>query len=655
VNTETPLHRVLSRLDHVRASGDGYSARCPAHEDNVSSLSVSTGETASVVLMCHAGCDARDVVAAVGLTLSDLAGAPVRVASYPYHDLDGSVLYTVERWANPKTFRCVPELPAPAKRVLFAAQWISYARDTDQTLYVVEGEKDAVALIDRGIPATCNVLGAGKGKWLPQYSDQLAGCDVVVVADNDEPGKQHARTIADALRTTAKSVALTVPGYGKDISELFAAGYTLDHLLPLEADEGLPIVLAAHVRTRAVQWAWPGYIPLGKLTTIEGDPGDGKSTLTIDLVARWSTNAPMPDGVAHGGPYTAIMISAEDEPEDTVVPRLEAAGADRHRVHLLSAGADRNRPFNLGLDLDHLERVIMAQRTNIVVLDPLSSFLPDDTDSHSDHKIRRALYPLHLLARRTNVAIVAVRHLSKSATKAIYAGNGSIGIIAAARAAFLVGPVPGGGTTDRAFAPIKCNLSAKPPALGYRVEVHPRYGIGYVRWFGAVDMSAQEVMDGEKAQVQRDARDMAREYLTELLDRVPMTWREISARAKADGYSEHTLRDVRAQVLAKFINPLMPGGVRMEGTYWVRLDQANTFGDGFAGLPSFPGAENNGKAANPSPAVTPDTEPTPDDGLAELLEREQVCDVCGSPDATPFPRQRVIRCPAHDPRTETPE
>ncbi|HEX2618074.1 MAG TPA: hypothetical protein VHL57_11065, partial [Flavobacteriales bacterium] len=261
-----------------------------------------------------------------------------------------------------------------------------------------------------------------------------------------------------------------------------------------------------------------------------------------------------------------------------------------------------------------------------------------------------ALYPLHLLARRTNVAIVAVRHLSKSATKAIYAGNGSIGIIAAARAAFLVGPVPGGAATDRAFAPIKCNLSVKPPALGYRVEVHPRHGIGYVRWLGPVDMSAQEVMDGDKGKEERLARQLASDYLSELCDRTPMTWVEITARGKQDRYTEITLRRARDRVLTKCINPLMPGGEPMVGTFWVRSDQLDTFSEQFARFAHDSRPPNDEQTIKPATDSDPNVEPPPDDELTQLLLRDPICDVCGSPDACPFPAERVVRCPAHDPR-----
>lgn len=646
------LERVLGKFDGVRPAKSGYTARCPAHDDRVASLSLSNGDTAGVVLHCHAGCSPEDIVAAARMTFADLAGVPAVVAEYPYHDTDGRVIYTVERWANPKAFRVRPALPPLADRVLFGAQWVAHARNTGATLYVVEGEKDALALMNQGIPATCNVGGAGRGKWLPHYSDQLAGCVVVVVADNDEPGKQHAREIALSLTATAKHVTVAVPGYGKDVSDLLDAGYNLDHLLPLEEAQPLPVIKSTNVRVRKVDWVWPSYFPRGKLSTLEGDPGDGKSTLTIDLVSRWSTGAAMPDGVAHSGPYTTLMISAEDEPEDTVVPRLIAAGADLRRVHLLSSGADPTQPFNLGVDLDPLESTIRNLNVDILTLDPLASFLPDDADSHSDHKIRRALYPLHLLARRTNVAVVAVRHLSKSATKAIYAGNGSIGIIAAARAAFLVGPIPGDESGDRALAPIKCNLCAKPPALRYRIELDPLRDVGRAVWAGAVEASAQDVMDGEKGQSDRLLKDDARDYLIQLLDGSPMIWRDIASRGTRDGYSERTMRRARDGALGKLVNPIRPDGERINGTYWVRLDQIDTLRSGFPRLAILGGGACMDKAATSAPE-SDETELTPDPQV-DLYLRDRVCEICHSDAAIVFESpHNVIRCRAHDPRRWT--
>ncbi len=646
---DDPLSVVLARLDNVRAAGSGYSARCPAHEDRIASLTVSPGDTAPVVLYCHAGCSPEAVTAALGLTMADLIGTPRVVAEYPYHDSDGSVVYVVERWM-PKDFRVRPGLPPASQRVLFARQWIDHARDTDAMLYVVEGEKDALTLIELGIPATTNVGGAGSGKWLPHYSDQLAGCRVTVIADNDDPGKRHARAVAAAVTSAAKSVVLAVPSYGKDVSELLGAGYTLDHLSPLEQEQPLPLLLSAQVPLRRITWVWPGYVPSGKLTTIEGDPGAGKSTLTIDLVARWSTGDAMPNGAAHGGPYHCLMISAEDDPEDTIVPRLRAAGADLGRVHLLSSGVDPTLPFDLGLDLDALDKTIAAMRIKILTLDPLASFLPDNADSHSDHKIRRALYPLHLLARRSGVAVVAVRHLTKSATKAIHAGNGSVGIIAAARAAFMVGAIPGEDESLRVITPIKTNLSAPPAPLVYRITVDATNEVGRIIWGGESDTSAQDVLDGEKGLDDRLLSDDAVDWLTQMCDQHPMTWRDITQQGKREGYTEITLRRARGRVLTKAINPIGANGTKSVGTFWLLKTQAATVSELahelVRGHPIQSGEQMSNAPTESDIDATLNGQGVESDPYLD----SDICDICGSEGATLFDSPVfALRCPIHDP------
>jgi putative DNA primase/helicase len=323
------LDSFLSRLEGVKRMPSGYAARCPnpvhAHGDANPSLSVNQGKGQPIVVHCHAGCSADAIVEAMGLTFADLMGKPEVVASYEYRRADNTTAYVVDRWANPKTFRVRGHLPSPAERVLYQLPAIDWARSAGAVVNVVEGEKDADRLIALGMVATCNVGGAGS--WLGHYGESLAGCHVVVWADNDAPGRLHARAVADNVRQYAASVAVVVPRYGKDVSELLDAGYQLDACDALAGGADLAAYLAADVPTRRVQWAWAGYIPFGKLVMIEGDPGDGKSILTIDLVARWSTGAPMPDGSAGTGPQQRHVR------EEGVVPAAVAGDADRGGHH----------------------------------------------------------------------------------------------------------------------------------------------------------------------------------------------------------------------------------------------------------------------------------------------------------------------------------
>jgi hypothetical protein len=300
-------------MDNAHEAPSGVSARCRSHDDRVSSLSINQGDHGGIVVKCHAGCKIEDVLAAYGMDLSDVMGLPHITARYPYVDISNRLLWTVERWANPKTFKVDPYLPPPSERVLFQVPAIEYARHMSETLFIVEGEKDALRLADLNIPATTNVGGAGAGKWLPQYSESLAGINLVIVADNDAPGRAHAREVARSVKPFAKSVTLMCSPYGKDLTDLLDAGYSIDALQLLPDEDGMGAFVASSVKTRKVEWAWAKRFPMGKVSIIEGDPGDGKSVLTVDLVARWSSGTPMPDGEPGVGPVQVVMISAEDD------------------------------------------------------------------------------------------------------------------------------------------------------------------------------------------------------------------------------------------------------------------------------------------------------------------------------------------------------
>lgn len=530
------LEDFLSKLEGVKQQPSGFSARCPAHEDKVASLSVNVGKEGGIVLKCHAGCQAADVVGAVGLTLKDLMGAPHITDIYVYTDDDGSELWRVERWANPKDFRCRPGLPPPAQRKLYRAEALAWARERNEVVYIPEGEKDANRLAEMGFVSTTNVGGAGA--WLPHYAQQVKGCHVVVIADNDGPGRKHAREAAANCATEALSVSIVVPRYGKDLSELLDLGWTMDALDPLPEEEELGVLLAANVRPRPVEWVWKGYIPAGAVSMAEGDPGDGKSITTTDLAARWSSGAPMPDGSRHDGPYGVVMVSAEDDPETTIVPRLRAAGADLNRVLLVTHGiGDPSKPFTISTDMTALTKLVIKNNIKVITLDPLMAFVGDETDSHNDHKVRRALHPLYRLAQDTGAAVVVVRHLNKgTGGKAVYRGGGSIAFIGAARAAYAIGRDPE-DAERRVFACVKMNIAERPPSLAFSID-NSEHG-PVLKWHGAIDADAQDVMDGRRKNGE-DAEIL--QFLNTVVESEPLTWKEITQCGADLGYSERMLR-----------------------------------------------------------------------------------------------------------------
>jgi hypothetical protein len=310
------------------------------------------------------------------------------------------------------------------------------------------------------------------------------------------------------------------------------------------------LVNLASVTPRAVRWLWPSRIPLGKLTLIAGEPGLGKSFLTMDLAARVTTGNPWPDdpnGFNEAG--SVVLLSAEDDVEDTIRPRLDAAGAVVEHITALQgiefrvddAGPAKRRSFNLESDLPALEQAVDASpNCRLVIIDPVSAYL-GGKDSHKNAEIRGLLAPLSDLAALRNVAVVAVTHLNKAAgSKAMHRVTGSLAFIAAARAGWLV-------TTDKADAkrrlllPIKNNLAADVSGLAYSIID------GALAWErDPVSLSADDALDDDQQHDRHTDRDDAADWLRELLADGPMAQRDIADAAKANGISSATLRRAKA-------------------------------------------------------------------------------------------------------------
>jgi len=231
-------------LQGVTRNGDGWKARCPAHDDQTPSLSITEGSDGRTLLKCFAGCTAEAICAKLNLTLGDLFppkgkrnGSGKRiVATYDYHDASGKVAFQVVRF-EPKDFRQrKPDATATdgwtwntkgVEKVLFRLPEILRDVQSGKFIFLCEGEKDALAMVQRGFSATCNPGGAGK--WQDSYTETLRGADVVIVADKDAPGRAHAALVAGKLHGVAKSIrVIELPDVDgkpvKDAFDFFAAG-----------------------------------------------------------------------------------------------------------------------------------------------------------------------------------------------------------------------------------------------------------------------------------------------------------------------------------------------------------------------------------------------------------------------------------------------
>ena len=456
-------------------------------------------------------------------------------------------------------------------------------------IVVGEGEKTVDAAVSVGLAAVTSAHGAGaasKTDWQP-----LAGREIVILPDHDDAGQKYAGEVTDILMKLSPPATVRVvdlpglDGHGdfadwigpegpmgcRDTAEIKAAVLDMARAAPVwtPQDAGpsgsvVPVLTClADVKPEPVRWLWPRRIALGKLTLLVGDPGLGKSFITLDMAARISRGTFWPDCPDVANPVGGVvLLSAEDDLADTIRPRLDAAGADVRRIMALEAvrvadvegTTERQIPFDLAADLDALEDAI--RQTNgcrLVVLDPITAYL-GRTDSHKNAEVRGLLAPLSDLARRYGVAVVAVTHLRKGDGPAMYRAMGSLAFVAAARAAFAVCRDRDDLTGRRRFVlPIKNNIGNDETGLAYRLEARwSANAMPVVQWEAEpVEVSVDDVLAFQPSKnpgPDPTERDEAAEWLQDALTEGPQPSKELLARAKKDGISEGTLKRAKREL-----------------------------------------------------------------------------------------------------------
>ena len=522
-----PVTLVLNKLDGIRRSGSGWMGRCPAHEDRQASLSVTAGDDGRALVYCHAGCTVEAVTDGLGIRPADLfterrapaqtsrhrevPGPSAKPQLYTVRDTDGVPIAVHVRDDTPTGKRMTWRLPdgtsglngtASKDLPLYGSEHLP-KWDTSRPVIVAEGEKAALELLRVGFRALGTVTGASTAPSVAVLR-ALRGHHVILWPDNDDAGRKHMRAVAEALVGIAATVRLLTspdaPAHG-DAADLLATGAAtdVDALIATATALSAPgpvLVRLASVEREAVRWVWGGHVARGKLHLFEGDPDLGKTTLTLDLGARISRGAPMPDGSPGIGPAGVVIMGAEDGLADTVRPRLEAAGADLERIVALTAivDGDGERMPALPLDLGAIEAAIADVDAVVVIIDPLMAFLDGTVNSWRDQDVRRALAPLARLAERTGCAIVLLRHLNKSGgAHAMYRGGGSIGIVGAARVALLVAADPDDGER-RIMATVKNNLAPHPPSLAFRLVGDEATGAARIEWLGESEHCASALL-----------------------------------------------------------------------------------------------------------------------------------------------------------------
>jgi hypothetical protein len=340
------------------------------------------------------------------------------------------------------------------------------------------------------------------------------------------------------------------------------------------------------VKPERVSWLWFGWLPLGKLAVLDGDPGVGKSTLTIDIAARITTGEPMPDDQVSDldGPADVVIVSAEDGIADTLRPRADAAGADATRVHMLhdvetvdDEGKERVDPWSMPRDLDVLERLVTETGARLVVIDPLNAVLHSSVDSYRDQDIRGALKPLARLAEETGAAVVVVRHLTKGGSgKALYRGGGSIGIIGAARSGLLVERDPDDESGKRlVLSSTKCTNDEIPTSMSYALVPAEEHGCARVSWLGESPHTASSLLaesgNAEDRSEQAEIADLLTDWT---VDGVEIAVDETRTRLRQAGYdvSSKTIQRAAKRAGLTSSKPKGMGGKR----YYMRPESPDT-------------------------------------------------------------------------------
>ncbi len=291
----------------------------------------------------------------------------------------------------------------------------------------------------------------------------------------------------------------------------------------------LKLIRMSDVQPEEVNWLWYPYIPFGKLTIIQGDSGEGKTTFVLAVISAMTKGDALPERDA-AEPVNVIYQTAEDGLADTIRPRLDALGADCSRVLVID---ESNK--ELSLNDERIKQAIEETGAKLIVLDPLQAYLGADVDMHRANEVRPILKRLGTMAEQTGCAVVLIRHLNKMlGQKSGHRGMGSVDFQAAARSVLLVGR-----TKDdqhlRIVVPDKSSLAPEGDSIAFTLD--PQLGF---QWKGYCDCKADELLGG-KSQVQTKTM-AAEDELKKLLADGPASSEQVMVRAVELGISERTVK-----------------------------------------------------------------------------------------------------------------
>lgn len=298
------------------------------------------------------------------------------------------------------------------------------------------------------------------------------------------------------------------------------------------------------VEVEKIDWLLYPFIPFGKVTIVQGDPGEGKTTMVLQIIAKLTKgeamlpvdkNTEIKEKITAAEPVNVIYQTAEDGLGDTIKPRLLAAGADCSRVLVI----DDNEQALTMMDA-RLEEAIIQTKARLVVLDPIQGFLGADVDMHRANEIRPLMKRMAVLAEKHHCAIVLIGHMNKNSNgKSSYRGLGSIDFQAAARSVLIVGRVKD-DPEIRVVCHVKSSLAPEGKSIAFRLDKKTGF-----KWIGEYDISADDLLSGDNRG--RKGRE-AKEFLIEILSDGAREQAKIAEEAEHRGIKSKTMWNAKKEL-----------------------------------------------------------------------------------------------------------
>ena len=422
-------------------------------------------------------------------------------------------------------------------------------KGTDNQLFVFEAAIDLLSFIQlfpkdwrkRSYLSLGGISGVALMAFL---SERPQITSVFLCLDNDQAGNEACEKLAKEIPDGYNVIRLKPSR--KDWNEILcdknadrkkAIIETVTMKVP-ENEELVPMLCYEDIEQTSVEWLWFPYLPFGKLTIIQGNPGEGKTYFAMMLTAACTNRKTFPN-MEEIEPFNVIYQTAEDGMGDTIKPRLLEAGADLSRVMVIDDTEEA-----LTLSDDRIEKAIRQNQVRLLIIDPVQAFIGADVDMNRANEVRPVFRKLGMIAEKTGCAIVLIGHLNKSSgAQSTYRGLGSIDIMAAVRSLLFIGKVKKDPTT-RVLIHEKSSLA--PPGETMAFKLGDEEGF---RWVGAYEISADDLLDGKEGKPTETKLQRGTKLIYELLaNGNAVTIRELDEKAKAQGISQRTMREARSRM-----------------------------------------------------------------------------------------------------------